>query len=86
MSTKTTKWYVGGYRLLDKPTTPGFGNASWFATNLMFPTKKEAVSYIKERQKAMNKHGQVGYFTLRSETVVSYYQGEPLYSKVKLNG
>lgn len=83
MRTKNTKWYVGGYRLLDKPITPGFGNADWFTTNRDFPSKKEAMAYIKERQHAMNKYGQVGHFTLFSKTYESFFDGVPLYSKVK---
>ena len=83
MRTKDTKWYIGGYRLLDRPVSPGFGNVDWFETNVEFPTKKSAMTHIKERQKAMNKRGKVGYFTLYSKTYEQFYDGIPLYSKVK---
>ena len=82
MQNKVTNWYVGGYRLKDRPISPGFGNADWFNVNKQFSSKREAIAYIKDRQKALNKVGQVGYFTLRRETSEIFYNGESLYSKI----
>ena len=85
MSTKTTKWFVGGYRLRDKPLGAGMGCADWFTVNKEFPTRKEAMAYIKERQLAMNKYGQVGYFSLFNQTYERFFESKPVYTKVKPN-
>lgn len=83
MGVKTTKWYVGGYRLREEPISPGMGNCDWFAVNKEFPTRKEAMAYIKERQHAMNKYGQVGHFSLFNQTYEKFFESKPIYSKVK---
>ena len=44
------KWYLSGYTLEEKPLGAGMGRARYFTTNQEFPSKKEALDYIKEKQ------------------------------------
>lgn len=77
------KWYLSGYTLSEKPLGAGMGRANYFTTNNEFPSKKEALDYIKEKQAKLNSYGKVGYFSLFVKSSERYFTGEPLFSKIE---
>ena len=77
------KWYLSGYTLSEKPLGAGMGRANYFTTNNEFPSKKEALEYIKEKQANLNSYGKVGYFSLFVKSSERYFTGEPLFSKIE---
>ena len=73
MPTKQTRVYsqyvASGYVTYDREPVAGFGNCKWFAMNVRFNTRPEALAWMKEQRNRWKPYNKFPVFSLRRETV-----------------
>ncbi len=68
-SYKDVRYIVGGYIVSDREPSAGFGNCDWFAVNVKFENRTDALAFMREKRKHYKKYKKSPTFTLRKETV-----------------